>query len=133
MTLLNLLEFGLFLLPNFTTGIKFFVDYSIKFPNGVDYPGVKSYIISQRLGQVPNFHFMSLVWSPKLFTLESIRTKTPTSRGYKSPCVFIEVVLLYYDFCGTQSLQNVGLIQKPIVVIKEKVKMQKTKNVFIFF
>jgi hypothetical protein len=30
-----------------------------------------------------------------LLTLESIRTETTTSRGYKSPCVFIEVVLLF--------------------------------------
>jgi hypothetical protein len=27
--------------------------------------------------------------------LESVRTETTTSRGYKSPCIFIEVVLLF--------------------------------------
>jgi hypothetical protein len=66
-----------------------------------------------------------------LLTLESVRTKTKTSRGYKSPYIFIEVVLLCYDFCGTLGIQNVGLLQKFVVVIKEKVKMQKWK-MFLF-
>jgi hypothetical protein len=37
----------------------------------------------------------SPVWSPNMLTLEFIRTKMTTSRGCKSPCVFIEVVLLF--------------------------------------
>jgi hypothetical protein len=38
-----------------------------------------------------------------VLTLESVRTETTTSRGYKSSCVFIEVVLLCSRFlkCGT--------------------------------
>jgi hypothetical protein len=100
----------MFLLPYFTTGVKCFDDYSIQFPNGVDYIGVNSYIISQTLGQVPNFQFMSPIWSPKMLTLESIRTETESSRGYKSPYIFIKVVLLCYDFFGTRGLQNVGLL-----------------------
>jgi hypothetical protein len=119
------------LLLDCKTSVKCFVDYLIQFPNGVDYPGVKSYILSQTLGQFLNFQFMSPVWSPKMLTLESVRTETTTSRGYKSPCIFIEVVLLCYEFCGTLGLQNVGLLEKFIVVIKENIKMQKWK-MFLF-
>jgi hypothetical protein len=35
------------------------------------------------------------LWLRSILTLESIRTETTTSRGYKSPCILIEVVLLY--------------------------------------
>jgi hypothetical protein len=52
--------------------------------------------------------------------LESVRTKMTTSWGYKPPCIFIEVVLLCYDFCGTQDLQNVGILEKSIMIIKIK-------------
>jgi hypothetical protein len=93
-TLLTLLESRLLLLLDYTIGAKLFFDYSFQFLNGVGYPGVKSYISFQILGQVPNFQFMSSVWSPKMLTLESVRTKTKTSRGCKSSCIFIEVVLL---------------------------------------
>jgi hypothetical protein len=71
-------------------------------------------------------------WKPTLLLmLESVRTETKTSRGYKSPRVFIEVVLLYYDFRGTLGLQNVGLLQKSFMIFKEKVKMKKRK-MFLF-
>jgi hypothetical protein len=52
------------------------------------------------LVQVPNFQFMFLVWSPKMLVLESVRTEMTTSRGYKPPYIFIEVVLFCYDFTG---------------------------------
>jgi hypothetical protein len=69
----------MFLLPDSKTGVKCFVDCSIQFPNGVDYPGVNSYIILQMLGQVLNFQLMSPVWSPKMLILESVRNEMETS------------------------------------------------------
>ena len=39
-----------------------------------------------------------------LLTLESVRTKTTTSQGYKSPCIFIEVVLLFILIFSWESI-----------------------------
>jgi hypothetical protein len=68
-----------------------------------------------------------------LLTLEYFRNKMTSSRGYKSPFIFIEVVLLCYEFRGTLGLQNVGILEKFIVVIKEKINMQKRNFYFILF
>jgi hypothetical protein len=38
---------------------------------------------------------VSPVESPKMLTLESVKTKTTTSRGYESSYIFIEVVLFF--------------------------------------
>jgi hypothetical protein len=55
MTFINLHGSGPLILLSCIIDVKCFVDYSIQFPNGVDYPGVKSYILSKMMGQVPNF------------------------------------------------------------------------------
>jgi hypothetical protein len=86
---LHLHGFGPMKILSCITDVKCFVNYSIQFPNGPDYPGVKSYILSKTLGQVLNFQFMSPVWSQKMLANESIKTETTTSRGCKYPCVFI--------------------------------------------
>jgi hypothetical protein len=53
-------------------------------------------------------------------TLESIRTEMTTSRGYKSPCIFIEVVLLFIlRFSWDSRFSEYRTLQKSVVVIKE--------------
>jgi hypothetical protein len=83
------------LLPYYIVDARCSVDYLIQFIGEVDQPRANSCIF--QTNAKPNFKFSvdSLVWSPKRLMLESIRTKTETSRGYKSACIFIEVVLLY--------------------------------------
>jgi hypothetical protein len=55
-----------------------------------------------------------------VLTLESVRTENETSRGYKSPCVFIEVVLLFYFiFLWDFGSSKYGTLQKFVMVIKE--------------
>jgi hypothetical protein len=53
--------------------------------------------------------------------LESVRTEMKISQGYKSPCVFIEVVLLFIlifsrdsRFLESETLQNFVMIIKEI-------------------
>jgi hypothetical protein len=85
--------FQLLLLQDYIADAKCFVDYSIQFLTGVDQPEAKSCIFKN---SKPDFKFSvgSPVWSPKMLTLESVRTEMTTSRGCESSCVFIEVVLL---------------------------------------
>jgi hypothetical protein len=93
-TFLTLLGSLLLLLLDCITDVICFVDCSIQFLSGVDQPGEKSYIF-QNARPGSKFQFIPQYGHPKMLTLESIRTETETSRGCKSPCIFIEVVLLF--------------------------------------
>jgi hypothetical protein len=52
--------------------------------------------------------------------LESVKTETKTSQGYKSPCVFIEAVLLFVlIFSWNSRFLEYRTLQKSIMIIKE--------------
>jgi hypothetical protein len=50
----------------------------------------------------------------------SVKTETKTSQGYKSPCVFIEVVLLFVlIFSWNSRFLEYRTLQKSVMIIKE--------------
>jgi hypothetical protein len=121
-----ILWFQLLLLPDYIADVRCFIDYLIQFPGGVDQLGEKSCIFQNVLNRISNFNSSSPVWSPNTLILESFRIGTTISWGYKSPCIFIEVVLLFVlIFSWDSRFSKYGTFHKSVVIIKEKITRKK--------
>jgi hypothetical protein len=60
-----------------------------------------------------------------LLTLESVRNETTTSRGCKSPYVFIEVVLLFIFSWDFYIYSKSGTSQKFVTIIKRNINIER--------